>query len=249
MMDYAALGEEIASLVNEAVSKATTPLHERIAELEAREAIPGPPGERGADGDAGPAGEQGPAGEPGPVGEKGEPGQAGATVEEIRELVVDAVKSIPAPKDGTSVTVDQVMEALSPAIESKMAAWALDFERRAHGVLERAIDRMPRPQDGRDGRDGLDLRHLSVEQEDDGRTVRLTLKDDERTEHVHLTFPVVIDRGVFREAGPASGGLYERGDGVTFGGSFWIAQKDAPEGKPGISTDWRLAVKKGRDAK
>jgi hypothetical protein len=242
MMDYAALGEEIASLVNEAVSKATTPLHERIAELEAREAIPGPPGERGADGDAGPAGEQGPVGEPGPVGERGEPGQAGATVEEIRELVVDAVKSMPTPKDGTSVTVDQVMDALAPAIESKMAAWALDFERRAQGVLERAVDRMPRPQDGKDGKsfDGRVLK--TTEDLGDGRLIhRWHIGAEEIDTHEDRTF---TDRGVFKD-----GAGYWRNNAVTFGGSLWIAQKDAPEGKPGISPDWRLAVKKGRDAK
>jgi hypothetical protein len=43
--------------------------------------------------------------------------------------------------------------------------------------------------------------------------------------------------------------FYRKGDGVTWGGSFWIAQKDAPEGRPGLSDDWRLAVKKGRDGR
>lgn len=241
--------EKFISGLHEYIGKALRPLAERVKALEDREPERGEKGEPGIEGAQGPkgdAGEIGPQGERGIPGENGDPGKDGATAEEIREIVAEAVKAIPVPKDGESVTVDQVLETLAPAMEAKMASWALDFERRAHGVLERAVDRMPKP---KDGRDGLDLRHLSVEQEGDGRTVRLTLKDDERTEHVHLTFPVVIDRGVFREGGPAAGGLYERGDGVTFGGSFWIAQKDAPEDKPGISTDWRLAVKKGRDAK
>src|SRR5690606_38723523 len=120
-----------------------------------------------------------------------------------------------------------------------------DFERRAQGVLERAIAAIPKP---KDGRDGLDLRHFKAEQVDE-RTVTLTLQDDERTEHVHLSFPVVIDRGVFSESGKPGGGLYEKGDGVTYGGSFWIAQVDGPEGVPGLSKDWRLAVKKGRDGR
>ncbi|MDT4884579.1 hypothetical protein FQZ97_1207340 [compost metagenome] len=58
-----------------------------------------------------------------------------------------------------------------------------------------------------------------------------------------LRIPAVIDRGVF------SNGAYEKGDGTTYGGCYWIAQKDAPEGVPGSSPDWRLAVKKGRDGK
>lgn len=53
-----------------------------------------------------------------------------------------------------------------------------------------------------------------------------------------------LDKGVYRE-----GEAYERGDGVTFGGSWWLAQVDAPATKPGTSADWRLAVKKGRDGR
>lgn len=36
---------------------------------------------------------------------------------------------------------------------------------------------------------------------------------------------------------------------MTFGGSLWLAKKESPEGKPGQSDDWQLAVKKGRDGK
>jgi hypothetical protein len=57
--------------------------------------------------------------------------------------------------------------------------------------------------------------------------------------------PTVIDRGVHRDSEQ-----YKAGDGVTSGGSFWIAQKDDPPGKPGeADSGWRLAVKKGRDGK
>jgi hypothetical protein len=41
---------------------------------------------------------------------------------------------------------------------------------------------------------------------------------------------------------------YARGDGTTYGGSFWIAKVDQPQGRPGTTDDWRLAVKRGRDA-
>lgn len=40
---------------------------------------------------------------------------------------------------------------------------------------------------------------------------------------------------------------YLEGDGVTWGGSFWIAQKDTATKPDG--GEWRLAVKKGRDGK
>lgn len=244
--------EKFIAGLHDYIGKALRPLAERLKALEDRAPVPGEQGPQGERGEKGDPGEPGPAGEqgaPGEKGEKGDPGEAGASAEQIRELVAEAVKAIPPPKDGESVTVEQVMAALEPAMDAKMAAWALDFERRAQGVLERAVDRLPKPRDGKDGKDGLDLRNLSVEQEPDGRTVRLTLKDDERTEHVHLSFPVVLDRGVYREGGPRDGALYERGDGVTYGGSFWIAQVDDPQGKPGLSDDWRLAVKRGRDGR
>ena len=59
-----------------------------------------------------------------------------------------------------------------------------------------------------------------------------------------ISFPVLIDRGVYK-----ADLQYEKGDGVTYGGSFWICQKDRPGSKPGEDSDWRLAVKRGRDAK
>ena len=43
--------------------------------------------------------------------------------------------------------------------------------------------------------------------------------------------------------------MYAKGDGVTFGGSLFIAQTDAPAGKPEETPDWRLAVKRGREGK
>lgn len=190
------------------------------------------------------------------------------TVEDVRpllaELVEQHVKAIPAPKDGTSVTLDDVrpmveefirslprpkdgvdgksvtLEEVRTYLDAELATWALGFERRAQDVLQRAIDRMPAP---KDGRDGFSLDDLQIEQRDERTLVLRFARGDLAREHV-LRLGHPLDQGVFRE-----GAAYLRGDGVTFGGSWWIAQKDAPEGKPGLSSDWRLAVKKGRDGK
>lgn len=59
---------------------------------------------------------------------------------------------------------------------------------------------------------------------------------------VHL--PIVVDKGAH-----SLEVAYLKGDGVSYSGSFWIAQKDNPEGRPGTNSDWRLAVKKGRDVR
>ncbi len=69
-------------------------------------------------------------------------------------------------------------------------------------------------------------------------------KDGTPVEGGVLRFPVVLDRGVYQK-----GRSYEQGDGVTMGGSFWIAQAATSE-TPGVGpTQWRLSVKAGREGK
>lgn len=97
-------------------------------------------------------------------------------------------------------------------------------------------------QDGAPGRDGT-LEALRVKRLDD-RTWGLVRADGTAIPGDPLAFDVVLDRGVYR-----AGVTYAKGDGVTFGGSFWIAQ-DATSEKPGDgATRWRLAIKKGADGR
>lgn len=179
----------------------------------------GEPGPRGEAGPAGEKGEQGPPGPAGPAGAPGEPGPAGAP-----------------GADGKSVTV----EDLQPIMDSAMAKWELAFERRAQDVLQRAIDKFPVP---KDGRDALELEDLQLEHDGDG-LVTLRFSRGDLVKEITLQLPRFTDRGVFRE-----GEDYKKGDGVTWAGSYFIAQKDGPAGKPGESDGWRLAVKRGRDGK
>lgn len=241
-IDAAEFGRGMGSLVRDAVAQATAPLLARIADLEARkipEAVNGKDGRDGEDGKS-------------------------ITPEDVAPMIAaevgKAVAAIPAPangvdgKDGTdgrdgkdgadgrNVSVEDVERM----VEGKVAGWALDFERRAQGVLERAVDRIPRPADGKDGRDGTDglgFDDLAVDYDGErGVTLKFTRGDVCKT--FHLEMPVVIDRGVYKPGSP-----YQKGDAVTWGGSLWIAQKDAPASKPGEDGGWRLAVKKGRDGK
>lgn len=226
-----ALMIEVGGIIKEHVQAAFSPLAKRIEALEARQpergekgdAGPaGERGERGPQGEAGPAGEKGADGAPGPRGERGEKGERG--------------------DDGKSLTVDDIL----PLIRSLQAEWALDFERRAVDTLQRAIDRIPAPKDGKDGANGKDaLGWDDMHVEYDGkRTISLVFERGERREVAEIKMPVVIDAGFWKDGMKA-----EQGDGVTFGGSYWIAQKDT-EAKPEVgSPDWRLSVKKGRDAK
>jgi collagen type III alpha len=98
-------------------------------------------------------------------------------------------------------------------------------------------------QPGKDGADGLGFDDLTVRQEDERRVI-LCFTRGAITKEFVVVFAVVLDRGVYQ-----LGRTYEKGDGVTFGGSFWIAQDMTGE-KPGDgATKWRLAVKAGREGR
>lgn len=158
------------------------------------------------------------------------------TVDDVRPLIEQAVKAIPAPKDGTSVTLSD----LTPVIEAAVVKAQLDVERRGMDTIQRCIDRIEKPKDGSDGMgfDDMDVIH------DGERTFTIRLIRGEKVKEFPFKIPALIERGVFRD-----GTQYERGDGVTAGGSYWIALKDTKLRPGDNNSDWRLAVKKGRDGK
>lgn len=183
----------------------------------------GSPGRDGVDGKDGAPGEPGPQGEAGPRGEKGDAGERGEPGER--------------GADGTSVSIDDVRAA----IEQEVVKALLDFERRAQDVLRKAVEALPRP---KDGVDGMSVEDLQVEDAGDGRVVLRFVRGDVSREFT-IRLPRFLDKGVHRDDG-----VYERGDGTSSGGSFWIAQVDNPQGRPGtVEGQWRLAVKKGRDGR
>lgn len=92
------------------------------------------------------------------------------------------------------------------------------------------------------GEDGLGFDHMTVEHDGERGFAFIFAKGD-RLEREEFSLPVVIDRGTWKE-----GKTYQPGDGVTAGGSYWIAQTET-SARPETSKDWRLAVKRGRDGK
>lgn len=94
---------------------------------------------------------------------------------------------------------------------------------------------------GKDGADGFGFDDLAFEH-DGERGFKLVFEKGDQRKEFAFAIPAVIDRGVWRE------GAYVKGDGVTWGGSYWIAQKDT-DAKPDTGDGWRLAIKKGRDGK
>jgi hypothetical protein len=153
------------------------------------------------------------------------------------------------------------IEDFRPMMESEIARGLLDLERRAQAVLERAVDRIPKPRDGidgvngKDGEPGIDGRHGidgapggSVEDFDiamDGRILTVSMKIGDRIERKTVRLDLAQYKDVYR-----AGEKYERGDMVTFGGSVFIATRDTTGSeKPESSTAWKLMVKRGRDGK
>lgn len=156
---------------------------------------------------------------------------------EIDEALLKIERTAPTP-----ITVEDIR----PILEAETSKWALDFERRAQMVLERAVDRIPAPRDGVDGKDGTP--GGGVEDFDialDGRILTVTMRIGDRVETRTIKLGMPLDKGIFKSGEP-----YERGDMVTFGGSVFVAQRDTTGSeKPEASPAWRLMVKRGRDGK
>lgn len=143
-----------------------------------------------------------------------------------------------------------------PQTQADAIGMLLDLWQRCFAEV-RALARQPGPAGppGPRGRDAADLELFkdyidqavvkmfataSVSSPDGGRTLRWLLGG----QTIELKTAIVLDAGVWKE-----GVGYVKGDGVTSGGSFWIAQADTST-KPGKSPDeWRLAVKRGNDGR
>ncbi|BAG74991.1 hypothetical protein [Pseudomonas phage PAJU2] len=188
------------------------------------------------------------------------------TVDDVRpvlaELVNKAVADLPKPQPGKDADMDALrgyldvlvkslelpkgpsVDEVAATFERRFSDLTLSWERQARETLEKAADRMPIPKNGENGRDALPLESFDLSLSDDGRTVTVKMQAGDTILEKSVRIASVIDRGVY-----SAEKSYEQGDGTTYGGCYWIAQKDAPAGAPGASADWRMAVKKGRDGK
>lgn len=185
-----------------------------------------------------------------PVPKDGRDGTDGKSVslDEVLPTVKQWFDAVPRPSDGKngvdgkSITIADVSEFM----ESSMAKWALEFERRASDLIQRCIDRIEKPKDGlpgKDGRDALELENFDLIKSEDGRTITVALiRGAERIEK-----SVVIDSPIYRGI-YKNGEKYQRGDWVTFGGSVFTATR-ATDSKPETDDSWKLCLKRGRDGK
>lgn len=266
MLDTKAIAEATAIIVREHVERATAPLLERLGKLEARE-IPVIPDVQTEIAKA--VGEL-------PLASDGKDVAPEVLAQMVGEAVSEAVRRLPAPRDGKSITIEDVSPLIDEAVAKAVAeiptpkdgvglAGSLidrtgslivtmtDGSTRDlglvvgkdadQGALEKlirdSVAAIPVP---KDGQDGFGFDDMAFEH-DGERGFVLRFVKGERTKEFAFTVPVVIDRGVYKD-----GQTYAPGDGVTWAGSYWIAQKET-SAKPDSGEGFRLAVKRGRDAK
>lgn len=216
--------------------------------------LAGAPGERGERGERGP---QGPVGERGLQGEKGLDGINGTdgrsvTVDDLMPLVqsevTKAVDRIPPPKDGVGLTAAVVDQA--GHLWVTLSDGTVKDVGNVHGkdvdmndvnrTVAYEVSRIPVIH-GKDGKDGVGFDQLEAVYDEAGRMSLQFSRGDEIVKIFRV--PGNVDMGVYK-----SEIAYIRGDGVTFGGGYWIAQQDTAS-RPGTDPTWRLAVKPGRDGR
>ncbi|MCB5173651.1 hypothetical protein [Microvirga lenta] len=182
----------------------------------------------------------------------GEPGKDGESVDpaEVQRMVSEAVErvvsTIPVPKDGVDGKDGRDGKdgvGLAGTIIDRSGELVVTLTTGETKNLGPVVGRDGAPgekgADGKDGRDGFGFEDLDLVETDGGLVLRFMR--DGRVKDFRL--PVVIDRGVYKE-----GQTYRPGDGVTWGGSFWICQQETSE-RPAAGKGFRLAVKKGRDGR
>jgi collagen type III alpha len=264
-LDLKALAEATAAIVKTHVEAAVAPLMARIAELEAREPLRGEKGEPGNPGELGRPGEKGEPGapgSPGPPGEKGEPGNPGEPGRsgEKGEPGSPGSQGLPGEKGesgrpgepgrpGERGEPGRPGEPGQPGKDGRGAAGAL-IDRSGHLILTMTdgsshdlgpvVGKNGEPGlPGKNGTNGLGFDDLDLIEDERGLRLRFQCG----AELKEFPLPVVIDRGVWKEQ------AYGKGAGVTWAGSFWIAQRETSSKPDTADSGWRLAVKRGRDGK
>lgn len=213
-----------------------------------RDGVDGAPGRDGNDGRDGQQGERGDRGEKGLDGKDGRPGVDGAPGK-------DGTDGAPGlnGKDGRDGLDGKDGVGLADAMIDREGNLVLTMTDGRHKSLGIVMGKDGQPgrdgtngAAGKDGTDGLGFDDMSVDY-DGERTITLRFQRDQITKEFPLVLPIVLDKGVWTERGPDGGG-YRKGDGVTWGGQFYIARKDT-FAKPDDYESWRLSVKRGKDAK
>jgi collagen type III alpha len=197
---------------------------------------PGRDGKDGAPGIEGKAGSDGLHGKDGAPGLKGDKGDT-PTAEEVESIIAKMMPQMIEKR--LSEVVEKAIENATPSIIARTAVLVPPGR---DGVPGRPGTPGEDGKDGIDGKDGETIIGIHTEQRS-AREYEFVIKTSAGEHRAPVSVPAILDAGVHR-----TGQSYAKGDGVTHGGNFWIAQRDNND-LPGKSDAWRLAVRKGRDGK
>jgi hypothetical protein len=179
------------------------------------------------------------------------------TEDQVKSVVEKVLATWPKPKDGDSVTVEQLAPMVAEQVNMKVAAIpapkdgisVVDAMQNKDGnlvfVFSNGLTKDVGKVLGDRGEDGF--KFTDVEFIESDADVIIQLKAGERVKNLTLRKPSVADfyKGIYKE-----GIEYKRGDLTTYGGSLWLALRDTkvrPDAKD--VDDWKLIVKRGRDGK
>jgi hypothetical protein len=191
-------------------------------------------------------GERGPAGKDGKDGESVHPDTFALAVREAVDAAVEKrMTDIRVPKDGAPGRDALDIDILEHVDEQR--SYPIGTFAKYRGGLIKATKHTEPLEQGFDKSgwtvivDGVD--EVSADWLDE-RTCEVRIaKSSGAATVLRKEWPLPFDCGVYKPDRE-----YKAGDGVTWGGSFWICQA-ATMDKPGTSPAWRLAVRAGRDAR
>ena len=217
----------------------------------------GADGLNGKDGADGLPGKDGIDGKDGADGAQGEPGSSGRDG-------IDGMHGKDADPIDTDFVLASVMDEVSTWLEAhkpengKDGAPGKDGERgmtgpeglpgrdgRDGGPGRDGKDGSPGSNglDGAPGKDGISLKHVVSYEDDRIFGLDLVGEDGSIVENRWSKGTMAgAWQGIWKE------GPFLKGDSVTYAGSLFLALKDT-DGKPEISPDWKMFVKRGRDGK
>lgn len=255
--DGKAFGQEIVGVVKSYVADVLAPINARLDAIERRlDSLPQPrDGRDGKDAD--------PAEVAALVAEqmKAELDEIRAAIPEVPELpdipalvkeeVTAAVSALPPPEKGEKGDKGDPGEPGRDGRDGRDGLDVKDLFRAEGGHLIAVMsDGTTKDlgkfvgEDGKDGApgaDGIGFDDMAHEIREDG--VYLVWEKGEVAKEAYL--PVPFYRGVW-----SKDTVYRSGNAVTWGGSTWIAMKDAPQGKPDTpDSDWVLSTKRGQNGK